>query len=107
MSKQLLCINEAVVTPEQHCSPCYDCPWSKNSLPGWLGGLTALQWLKAVVGEDRIYCHTKLPWQCAGAAIFRSNIAKRPRDRGLLILPKDILRVFSGWKEFRQHHERK
>lgn len=29
---------------KQHTSPCFDCPWRRNSLRGWLGDKDARYW---------------------------------------------------------------
>lgn len=42
--------------------------------------------------------------QCVGAAIFRSNICKSPRDPAVLTLPKDTVSIFSWPPEFLDHH---
>lgn len=73
-------------------------------------------------GEEPIACHTSIPdsdespddvflgWdepgalQCAGAAIYRANVHKSPRDSAIAILPADLETVF-GFGEFREHHE--
>lgn len=88
----------------QHTSPCGDCPWRRNSLRGWLGSLTSHEWLRAAHGEARIDCHTLRGPQCAGAATYRSNVCKRPKDAGLLLLPPDRGNVFATPAEFAEHH---
>lgn len=92
----------------QHKAPCRDCPWRRKSLEGWLGSLTADEWLQAAHGEARIDCHVHVapPMQCAGAAIYRANNLKRPRYKEILVLPKDPDQVFSMPKEFRDHHKK-
>lgn len=58
------------------------------------------------MSDGRIDCHTKVPMQCAGSAIFRSNICKVPRSREILQgLPSDRIRVFSTPQEFLNHHQ--
>lgn len=88
----------------QHRRPCGDCPWRRDSLKGWVGGLTADQWLRAAHGEDRIDCHTRRGPQCAGAATYRGNVGKLPRDQELLRLAPDREAVFSRPDEFLEHH---
>lgn len=73
-------------------------------MPGWLGGLTAEQWVWKAQSEERIPCHTLIGPQCAGAAIYRSNTCKSPRDKSLLVLPADRERVFSHAMEFVAYH---
>lgn len=96
--------DKAKSTKRQHVSPCSDCPFSRKSLRGWLGSLSPERWLVIVHGESRVDCHTKLNQQCAGAGIFRSNVDKDPRDKTLLILPKDVTKAFASDEEFVAHH---
>jgi hypothetical protein len=42
--------------------------------------------------------------QCAGAAIFFSNICKLSRDKNRMMLPRDKELVFSTPQEFLAHH---
>lgn len=105
LRRQLISSSEAVPCDTQHEKPCSDCPWARASLPGWLGGLSVDEWLTAVRHDGRVDCHTRLGPQCAGAAIFRRNIAKLPRDHSLLMLPRDTELVFASGDEFRAHHE--
>lgn len=104
MGRQLVTINQAKQTLKQHKKPCSDCPWARTALKGWLANLTPDEWLQLAHGESRIECHTRLPWQCAGAAIYRSNVCKNPRDKTLLILPTNSKLVFNGPLEFIDHH---
>lgn len=104
MKGQLISADQARPATRQHRKPCRDCPWQRTALNGWLGGLTADDWLQAAHGEARIDCHTRTGAQCAGAAIYRANMAKRPRDLDTLQLPADRGRVFSHPEQFRQHH---
>lgn len=97
----------------QHTSPCHDCPWRRNAAQGWLGKLSARQWVEEAHGESFILCHVKAKSdnvatepQCAGAATFRANVCKLPRDPEQLKLPADRAAVFSNRVEFLNHHER-
>lgn len=105
---KLIAADEAKISTRQHVKPCSDCPFLRDSLPGWLGGGTAEDFHARAHGEDRMECHTLKNksgqhWECAGAAIYRANICKRTRDRSLLELPRDAKRVFS-FGEFIPHH---
>lgn len=97
-------IEEAKRVEGQHKKPCHDCPWRKVSVPGWLGGIDREDWLYQAHGEARIDCHTLVPAQCAGAAIYRTNVCKEPRDRSLLLLPESK-RVFDCPQDFMAHHD--
>ena len=92
-------------TKKQHTAPCHDCPWRRAALPGWLGANTAEEWLEFAHNVTVIPCHTK-DKQCAGAAIFRTNVLKTPRTNAIMMLPKNKITVFSTNEEFRQHHSK-
>lgn len=104
--KQLITIDEAKPAKGQHTKPCSDCPWSRESLPGWLGGVSVDTWLKEAHGNVDIPCHTLKGAQCAGSAIYRTNVLKRNVADGVLLLPADRTRVFATPMEFKAHHER-
>lgn len=109
---------------QQHTKPCDQCPFRRESAPGWLGGLSAdeFKWLadsdtvmpchKASQDEhghggvDYVNPDPTLP-QCAGRAIYWANQCKRPRDAtiGLLTLPKDTETVFQWPHQFVEHHK--
>ena len=103
--RQLISSDESLPTDTQPIHPCADCPWSRNALPGWLGGPTVDGWLAFAHSDDVILCHTLIGPQCAGVAIYRANVAKLPRDPDVLRLPADRERVFASPNEFRNHHE--
>lgn len=120
---QLKTLEEAKVSPKQHKKPCADCPWARTAVPDWLGGETSGGWVSLVHSDVHIDCHTLLkkkaerhddrsvdpmePWQCAGAAIYRANVCKSPRDKTNLELPPDEKLVFSSPQGFLDHHTRK
>lgn len=87
-------------------APCGDCAFRRNAVPGWLGDADAQDWIRMAHGETRIECHTRQDHaQCAGAAIYRTNVHKLPRDRSLLLLPADRGRVFTSAADFVAYHE--
>lgn len=90
---------------KQHTEPCKECPWVRTSVPGWLGPGTADEWLATAHSDEIVECHMTAPLQCAGAAIYRRNVAKSPRDVNCLRLPADRAKVFSNPMEFKAHHE--
>lgn len=102
--RQLVTHDQAKTTTKQHTKPCSDCPFSRKALRGWLASDTPAEWMRMAHGETRHECHTLLPQQCAGAAIYRANVVKRPRDRTLLQLPADRAKVFASPAEFLAHH---
>ncbi len=97
---------EAQPAKGQHTKPCSDCPWRRDSLEGWLGGLTTGEWLNEAHGEGSISCHTLQGAQCAGSAIYRANVCKLPRLAAALRLPPDREHVFANRFEFIEHHVR-
>jgi hypothetical protein len=97
----------------QHTKCCSDCPWRRISIRSWLGldhktgqFYTPAYWLKLAHGETLTDCHLRNQFQCAGMAIYRANVCKRPRYPEILILPADEKLVFSTPMEFIAHHEK-
>lgn len=87
---------------------------------GWLGPFSAEEWLELAHGENPIACHQTIhhaddngegDWddpgmrQCRGAAIFRANVCKRPRDPEVAHGPVDRDSVFGRSDEFLAHHD--
>lgn len=106
---KMLTQDQARVCNDQHKTPCVDCPWRRTAIPGWLGSLTAQEWIARAQGDAPIECHTlKNPegdfFDCAGAAIFRANICKLPKSPDALKLPSDRKKVFGIWTEFLEYH---
>lgn len=108
-------------------TPCKECPWRRESLAGWLGPMDADEWVVLAHSDQPIACHltigstldgTESPevaaefWaapnvrQCAGAATYRSNVCKSPRDPNVARLPADRENVFGQRTEFLDHHTR-
>lgn len=100
--------------PESTKVPCNECPWRRDSTPGHLGPHSAEQWILGVHGEGAIACHmtiTDQNWddpgmrQCAGAAQFRKNVWKLPRDPKIAVAEeRDTETVFAWNDEFLEHH---
>jgi hypothetical protein len=88
----------------QHVTCCHDCPLRRNAIRGWLAGDTPEEWIRMLHGETRMDCHTQIGAQCAGAAIYRRNVAKRCHDPNTLALPADRIKVFAFPQEFIDHH---
>lgn len=105
MKRQLISSAEAKPAKGQHDKPCSDCPLSRTSLAGWLGGDEPMEWVSMLHSETRIECHTLKGAQCAGAAVYRANVAKSPRDPSILVLPRDTRNVFATPDEFLKHHK--
>lgn len=92
--------------------PCPECPWRKKSWAGYLGPLSAENWIKLAQSDMPIMCHKTIhedgnyegTFQCAGAARFRANIAKAPRRPDVSVGPVDREDVFASPQEFIDHH---
>jgi hypothetical protein len=106
MRKQLISRDQAVPCAVQPRQPCSDCPFARTALEGWLGGYTPEEWVMVLHSERIIPCHTMIGPQCAGAAIYRANVGKLPRDRRVLRLPCDEEVVFAWAEEFMDHHRK-
>lgn len=105
--RKLISSDEGVDAKVQHETPCSDCPMRRDSLNGWLGDTgTPEEWRAALHSESRMDCHVLRGAQCAGAAIYRRNVCKSPRDKSILVLPSDHDTVFSSPQEFVEHHEK-
>ena len=109
--RKLISADEASVGARQPTEPCSDCPFARDALAGWLGTMSADDWVRAAHGESVIDCHAIVAeggtaFQCAGAAIYRANVGKRcwPQT-GALELPRNTATVFASPAEFRAHHE--
>lgn len=98
-------------------NPCDECPWRRDSLAGYLGPLDAEGWIQHAHGDFPIACHKTIApkigqaeWddpgirQCRGAASFRANVCKEPRDPEVISWPPDPERVFDSNEEFLDHH---
>lgn len=100
---------------KQHASPCSECPFARTIKPGELGGSPPETYVGQAVLPFFLPCHCSQNYagketrfsdvtQCAGAAIFRTNmgiITPPP----LLSLPRDTERVFSTLADFYSHHK--
>lgn len=105
--------------PEAKHEPCRECPFRRASAAGWLGPYDADEWVQLVHSDEPIACHLTLgvsspedddAWdrdgvkQCAGAASYRANVCKSPRDPSVAIGPADRENVFANPMEFKAHH---
>lgn len=103
MRNQLISSDEAVDGVVQHTRPCSDCPMTRGSLNGWLGGATPEEYARLAHSDHVVDCHTIRGMQCPGIAIYRANVVKRC-DPPNLVLPKDKEAVFATPMEFIAHH---
>lgn len=98
--------------PKVTTRPCNDCPWRRTAPAGWLGPMDAEDWIRLALSDEPIACHQTLvedrSWegasQCAGAADFRSNICKSPRDPNVAQGSPNP-EVFARPNEFIEYHE--
>lgn len=102
--RQLISIEDGYESPVQHTQPCSDCPMDRKSLPRWLGGHTADEYVRLAHSDHVVDCHVITNQQCAGMAIYRANVIKRC-DPPNLRLPKDTEKVFATPMEFLAHHK--
>lgn len=92
--------DEAVTGKVQHTKPCHDCPMRRNALPGWLGGATPHEYRALCHSHAPVACHAIKGTQCAGVAIYRTNVVQRADFR----LPADREAVFATPMEFVEWH---
>lgn len=96
-------------------APCAQCPWRRESVPGFLGPATPEQWCEIAHSESPIYCHMTIHTghadpddprlrHCAGAAIFRANVNKTLRDPDVPQAEPDHVTVFTWDDQFIEHH---
>lgn len=104
--------------------PCNDCPFRKNSLPGWLGDWKSPEELFGfvVTAEQDFPCHLTMTDRdendksesemsyCKGAAMFMKKIGKLPRKKHLADLVKAVnvadLENILEFNQFFKHHKK-
>lgn len=100
--------------------PCRECPFRRESLPGYLGADTPEGFIATTMADVPMPCHLTVDYEsddweeqaaeaplCAGALIMFSNMAKLSRDRNRPRLPADRENVFTFPHEFLKHHTSK
>jgi hypothetical protein len=103
--RQLISSNEGYTATVQHTEPCSDCPMARTALPGWLGGSTPEEYRQLAHSDAIVDCHVITNQQCAGLAIYRTNVCKSARGDNLK-LPRNTEKVFATPMEFVEHHSR-
>ena len=105
---------------KQHLTPCSQCPWRRESAPGYLGESTPEQFLAQAEADIKMPCHCMVnyerdDWQeqsenaprCAGHAIYLRNRCKMPKEEGLARFVREVARdpaVFGRAEQFLEHH---
>lgn len=101
--------------------PCFDCPWRKDSPPGWLGQNDPEHLVRLVMAGLPHVCHTSVKWDgegdegfsgkgktCVGALAAMANAKYDYKLTNVLKMaigwvgPRDD--VFANFKEFLDHH---
>jgi len=110
--------------------PCKQCPFKKNSAPGWLGAYSISDIKNAILNEEVFPCHPTVNYEdhdfiknqimnpdskvqfCAGFAILSKRLCKLPRDKDMSnywrnVINKDSQYVFDSFKDFEDYHTKK
>lgn len=101
-------------------TPCSQCPFSRKVEPGALGGSPPETYIGQAAGPFVLPCHHQCDFddpqwkdklgetpQCAGAAIFRSNIRVSKRmPASIYTLAQNHVDVFATSAEFLAHHKK-
>lgn len=85
-------------------SPCQDCPFRKDSLPGWLGSSRMGDYLS----KGSFVCHKKHDLQCAGHMLIRGEENTFVQMAGRLGIPLVLTGrelVFDTQAECIAHHD--
>lgn len=105
--------------------PCRECPFRRDSAPGWIGAYPTPEDLyrRAIDAEQRFPCHMAVDWdasqgeveqqlaaapQCAGALAHMKNCSKMPRPGSPVAYDAAEAEkrddVFTWKGEFLKHH---
>jgi hypothetical protein len=98
-------------------SPCVECPFRKNSAPGWLGGETVEDTFRHIKGEADFACHLTRNKKksemsrCRGSMMFMRKSGQLPKYNVRLL--KDLQEMgkpdaseILSVPEFFKHHKR-
>lgn len=108
-------------------TPCRECPFSKSTMPGWIGGYDEPADLHRLVSNEvRMPCHLTIEYDdvsegdvaqqerraptCVGYLAYANNTAKLFRDRRLRIEAEAVGKrdgVFASPQELVKFHERR
>lgn len=95
--------------------PCKECPFTKASISGYLGGFTIEQTIGCAISESDFICHitreTKEEHQCIGRLLFATKTAKQFRRPDLekmrneaKTLNMHVHNTILSYSEFKEHH---
>jgi len=100
--------------------PCMECPFRRESWPGFLGGFTIEETISAALSEESFQCHmtridndngyTGKPKECAGRLLFATKTAKMFRDKELEEMRKEVKELNPDYQnevlgfDLKQHH---
>ena len=101
---------------EPTAKPCRECPLRKDSLPGYLGGYTAEQYIQILHSDAAIACHLSPGFphdhsqqrHCTGVCGYRANVGKMPRGPDAALAVQSVGKsdqFFGSPQEFTEHHK--
>jgi hypothetical protein len=105
--------------PVKRLTPCFDCPYRRESVAGWTGSNPPQWYVDSALADYTAYglapCHTSATEEkplgtmaCAGALIFAKNQCKSPRDperaAAVAQVEQDRETVFDRPDDFLDHH---
>lgn len=104
MNQKLIARGEAKPASKRLTKACSDCPMRRDSLKGWLGGASPVQYKHLAHSDHPVECHVHAGSPCAGMAIYRTNVCQwqNPEDK----LPGDTEAIFGMSTEFLEHHSK-
>lgn len=102
-------------------TPCAQCPFRKDSPPGYLGASSAPEFLDSTLWDAEMPCHMAINYGdpdwfekqypsadlCVGSLQFQNNFMKLPRPRKLSDACQEVGKndaVMSSPEEFMEHH---
>lgn len=98
-------------------SPCAECPFRKDSAPGWLGGETVQDTFAHIKGEGDFACHMTRHKRkadmsrCRGSLLFMRKSGQMPKYNAKLakalqeVRGYDVSEILSV-PEFFKHHDK-
>lgn len=96
---------------------CEQCPFRKNSAPGWLGPWNVQDFEQMYNGDANFICHSSIDKNvehtCVGYVLIRVNSLKVSRDKNSMLAKLERLYqkiknkndCFQWWHEFAAHHK--